>query len=228
MTGEAPAAIATWTAHRPTGPSEYRDAVPRAHAALLHRVVAGTHHVTREQCCVRGHAGGDATKGHVGVRNQRLLGLGSLERAEHRAVAEGARAIARVVGAAQAEEARPAGSVVATEDPVAHAHARDVRAGGDHGSDELVADREAGLHLDPAVVDVEVRAADAGRLDLDDRIVARVERRLGAILDSDDAGRLEGDRSHRPGMMSARCGPERPLPPAVAEEALARVLAEAA
>ena len=60
-------------------------------------------------------------------------------------------------------------------------------------ADELVADHEAGLDLHAAVVDVEVRAADAGRLDLHDRVVGREQLGLGPLFDPHLAGRLEGD-----------------------------------
>ena len=77
------------------------------------------------------------------------------------------------------------------------ASSRDVVAGGDDRADELVADREARLDGDAAVVDVQVRAADAGRLDADDASSGSIELRLGLLLDPDLAGRLEGDGAHR-------------------------------
>jgi hypothetical protein len=104
--------------------------------------------------------------------------------------------IALVVGAAQAEEARAAGCVEAPEHTVADAHPRDVLPGGEDRADELVADREAGLDPDAAVVDMQVRPADAARLDLHDRVIAGLELGLGPILDADLAGGLEGDGSH--------------------------------
>jgi hypothetical protein len=59
-----------------------------------------------------------------------------------------------------------------------------------------VAEREAGLDHHAPVVDVEVRAADAGGLHPDDRVVPRRQLGLGTILDPDLSGRLEGDRLH--------------------------------
>src|SRR6202035_1467321 len=98
---------------------------------------------------------------------------------------------------AQAEETRPARRVKATEDAVAGLDARYVRPGVEHRADKLVADRESGLDLHAPVVDVEVRAADARRLDPDDRVAGVLECRLGPIVDPNLAGGLEGDGSHR-------------------------------
>ena len=63
-------------------------------------------------------------------------------------------------------------------------------------ADELVADREAGFDRDAAVVDVQVRAADAGGLDADDRVVGRGELGVRALLDRDATRLLEGDGEH--------------------------------
>ena len=90
-----------------------------------------------------------------------------------------------------------AGGAVGAEHAVADRDARHVVAGGDHLADELVADHEAGLDLDPPVVDVEVRAADAARLDADDRVVGREQLGLRDLVDLDLARGLEGDRAHR-------------------------------
>ena len=87
-------------------------------------------------------------------------------------MAEHPHVVALVVDAAQAEEARAAGGVVTAEHPVAGLDAGHVVAGGEHRADELVADREPGLDLDPPVVDVEVRSADPAGLDPHDRVGA--------------------------------------------------------
>ena len=76
----------------------------------------------------------------------------------------------------------------AAEHPVADGHALDLVADRQHGADELVADREAGLDRHAAVVDVEVGAADAARLDLDDRLVGGRQLGIGLLLDPDLAG----------------------------------------
>jgi hypothetical protein len=60
-----------------------------------------------------------------------------------------------------------------------------------------VAEREAGLDLDPAVVDVQVGAADPGGLHAHDSVVAGEQLRLRTLLYEDLAGRLEGHRLHR-------------------------------
>src|SRR4029077_17617337 len=66
----------------------------------------------------------------------------------------------------------------------------------DHGPDVLVADREARLDRDPAVVDVQVRPADARRLDADDRVGRRLDLGIRLLGEGDLAGRLEGHGVH--------------------------------
>ena len=56
---------------------------------------------------------------------------------------------------------------------------------------------EALLDRDPAVVDVEVGAAHAARLDPDDRLVGRAQLGLGHVVDPHLSGALEGHRPHR-------------------------------
>ena len=65
-----------------------------------------------------------------------------------------------------------------------------------HRPDVLVADRRPRLDRHAAVVDVEVGAADAGRLDPDDRLVGVLEPWLGSLLDPHLARRLESHRPH--------------------------------
>ena len=112
---------------------------------------------------------------------------------ERRAVTEDPRLVALVVLAAHAEEARSARGLEAAEHAIAHVDLRDRVAGGDHLADVLVPDREPGLDLHAPVVDVQVRPADAGRLDLHDRVVGCEQLGLGPVLEAHLAGRLEGD-----------------------------------
>ena len=81
-------------------------------------------------------------------------------------------------------------------DAVADGDPLDVVAGRQHRADELVADREARLDRHPAVVDVEVRAADPARLDPDHRIVGGDDLGIGLLLDPNLLGRLKGDGAH--------------------------------
>ena len=83
-------------------------------------------------------------------------------------------------------------------------------AGRDHLAHELVTDHEARLDLHAAVVDVQVGAADAGRLDLHDRVVGRQQLRLGPLVDAHLARLLEGDRLTRP--LTAAGPPGAPAP----------------
>src|SRR5262249_48938187 len=112
------------------------------------------------------------------------------------AVPEHARVVALVVLAAAAEEATSARGPVAPEDAVADRDLGHGVADLEDGADVLVADREPGLDLDAPVGDVEGGAADPGRVDGDDRVVRREQLRIGAFLDPDLSGPLEGDRAH--------------------------------
>ena len=114
ITFAAPAALAAWTAQRPTGPeAEHGRGVAGPQPGLVDRVPAGAHHVAGEQRDVVGHALGHAPQREVRVRDEHLLGLGALERAERLAVAEHAPLVALVEVAAAAEEALAAGRAVA-------------------------------------------------------------------------------------------------------------------
>src|SRR5262245_56701261 len=130
------------------------------------------------------------------MRHEQQLGLGPPEVAEGLPMAEDPGLVALVELLAPAEEALPAGGPVGAEHPVADRHPGHLVTGRYDLADELVADHEAGLDLDPPVIDVEIRAADAARLDADDRVVRRQHLRLGDVIDLYLAGRLEGDRAH--------------------------------
>ena len=87
--------------------------------------------------------------------------------------------------AARQKQHDPARGLEAAEHAVADGDLRDRVAGGDHLADVLVPDREAGLDLHAPVEDVQVRPADAGRLDPHDRVVGREQLGLGAVVDPD-------------------------------------------
>ena len=177
---------------------EHDGGVTGHQAPVRHGVEPGAHHVPGEQRGVAGQAVGHPAQDQVGLGDEDLLGLRAGERSQRGAVAEHAGLVALVEVAAQAEEAVAAGGVEAAEDAVADADPVDALSRGDHGAHELVADHEAGLDLHPAVVDVEVRAADAGGLDGDDRVVVGQKLGLGHVVDTDLAGSLEGDGLHGP------------------------------
>ena len=169
------------------------DSSPSASTAWI----TGAHHVAGEQGDVVGEPVGDAAQGQVGARDQQLVGLRPLQRAERLAVPEDAAGVALLKVAAAAEEALAAGGAVGAQDAVALGDLADVVAGREHGADVLVADREAGLDRDPAVVDVQVGAADPGRLDPDHGLVGRGHLGLGLLLDPHLARGLVGDRAHQ-------------------------------
>ena len=67
-------------------------------------------------------------------------------------------------------------------------------AGGHHPADGLVALHHPGAGRLPTLVGVEVRAAEAGRLDLDDHVAVGLEHRVGqvgAVLDAPHAAEHE-------------------------------------
>jgi hypothetical protein len=109
--------------------------------------------------------------------------------------------------ATTAEVALAAGRAVAAQHAVALRHLGHRVAGRQHGADELVAEREARLDLHAPVVDVQVRAADAGGLDQHDGVVALEQLRLRPLLDAHLAGGLEGDRLHSGCKVSRRWSP---------------------
>jgi hypothetical protein len=175
--------------------------VARADAGLVDGVPAGAHHVAGEQRGVVGHPLGHPPQGQVRVRDEHLVRLGALQRAERLAVAEHAALVALVEVATAAEEAVAAGRAVAAEHAVALGHLGHGVAGGQHRPDELVPEREAGLDLHAPVVDVQVRAADAGGLDAHHGVVALDQLGLGPLLDPNLARRLECDGLHCTGTL---------------------------
>ena len=89
ITFAAPAALRRLDRAEPDrAEPEHRRRVARPDARLVDRVPAGAHHVAGEQRGVVGHALGHAAQREVRVRDQHLLGLRALERAERLAVAE--------------------------------------------------------------------------------------------------------------------------------------------
>ena len=189
-------------AHR--AEAEHRDRRARLERVRLRRiaadrVVGGPRHVAGEQRHLVREPLGDTAKGQVGLRDEQELRLRSLQRAERGAVAEDPAGVALVVLGAPAVKAAATGGGVGAQHPVGDRDLAHRVAGGDHGPHVLVADHEAGLDRDAAVVDVEVGAADPGRLDPDHDVVGGGGLGLRALVDPNLAGGLEGDRAHRAG-----------------------------
>ena len=126
------------------------------------------------------------------------LGLGAGQLAERLPMAEHAPLVALLVLADAAEEAVPAGGAEAAADAVADRDLRHVVTRRHDRADELVAEREPLLQDDPAVVEVQVGAADAGGVDAHDRVVGRDQLGLGLVFDLDLGRALEGDGAHQP------------------------------
>ena len=94
-----------------------------------------------------------------------------------------------VEAAAACRQERPENAVARGEPPDAVAHL-------DDRAHILVPDHEAGLDHDASVVDVEIGAAESGRLYADDRVAHVANRRLGNFLQTHLARGLEGDGTH--------------------------------
>ena len=90
--------------------------------------------------------------------------------------------VALVVLGPPAVKAAAAGRRVGAQHPVGDRDLAHRVAGGDHRSHVLVADHEAGLDRDAAVVDVEVGAADPGRLDSNHGVVGGDRLGLRALV----------------------------------------------
>ena len=194
MTCAAPAARAAWTAHSPTGPRPSTATLSPGRTGCG-RVEAGAHHVAGEERDVAGHRppgtrrrvrlawGTSACSACVPCRPPRAAPWPKVRERSHlwKLPARQARQMAHATW----KQPR-------TRSPTATERHR--VAGRDDGADVLVADREARLDGDAAVVDVQVAAAHAGGLDADDRVVGGLQLGVGALVDAHLARRLEGDR----------------------------------
>ena len=118
------------------------------------------------------------------------------EVAEVHPMAEGPPALAAVVVAAQAGGAAAAGDEEGAEHAVADGHPGHRVADRQHLADVLVADARPRVDRHAAVEDVEVGAADAARLDRDDRLVRIFEHRLGDLVDPHDPRPLVSHPPH--------------------------------
>ena len=180
-------------AARPIGPAPTIATVsPGCDAAVQHAdLERGREDVGEEQHLLVAQLVGDLVDGGVGERHPRELGLQAVDQvAEDPASAAGAEAVA----ALPAEAAAAARGDAGDEHAVAGLERRDRVADLDDRADGLVAEDRAGLHLGHvALEDVQVGAADRGRVDADDRV-----RRL---LDGRDPGprprRARRDRGRR-------------------------------
>jgi hypothetical protein len=181
--------------------AEHRGGIAGTDVGLVDGVPAGAHDVAGEQRDVVRHPLRHAAQREVGVWHEHLLGLSALKRAERLAVAEDAAVVALVEVTATAEEAVAAGRAVTAEHPIALGHLRDALARRNHRADELMPEREALLDLHPPVVDVQVRAAHAGRLDPHDGVVPLEQLRLRPLLDLHLTRRLKRDRLHTGGTL---------------------------
>ena len=233
MTRSAPSRYALLIANRPDRPaSPDRDRVARLDVAHLGAHVAGRQDVGEEEHLLVGEAVLDLERPDVGERHARELGLAAGKAAGEVRVAERARRRVahhllgergvRIRVLAERPVVVPALPAVAAGDgerddhPIADLELLDRSSDLDHFAHELVAEDVALLHgRDEPVVEVQVRAADRGRRDSDDRVALIEDLRIGDIPHFDvllahPAGRLHR-RTSVSGAWAARCF-DRPCP----------------
>jgi hypothetical protein len=189
--------------HRPA--ADHCHEVARAHICLAHGVIARREDVAHEQhvLVARGRPVplGNLAQREVGLRHAHVLRLGTRqvthhhphpEDAEHHALHELAAAAEPAVAAC--DEERPNRPLPLLE--LGHA----VALGLDR-ADVLVAEHEPLLHLEPAVVGMQVRAADRGVVDAQEDVVRLFDLRARDLLDAHVLGSVEDDclhTGHRP------------------------------
>ena len=137
---------------------------------------------------------GDPVGGGVGVRDADVLGLGAVDAvAEDPAAAFGALPVAPLAAEPAASAAADAGD----QDPVARGEPVDAVAGLVDGADRLVAEDPARADLGHvAGQDVQVGAADRGRVDPHDHVAFVGDLRVGDFLPGPLAGSVVHERTH--------------------------------
>jgi hypothetical protein len=188
-----------------SGPEDEQRAAG-CHVGVLHRLPRGRQHVGEEHEPVVRRTVRHLDRKEVGERDAQELGLAAWHLAVELAVAEqaGPGAVLTVLGglalAVQTLLAHPAGptaDVEGNDHPVAHGELGDVGAHLDHGAHRLVADHIALGHEGcEGVVEMEVRAAQAGRADLDDGVGGLLDHRVLHVGDLHVHASLPGDCSH--------------------------------
>ncbi len=128
----------------------------------------------------------DGVGGGIGERHPHIFGLGAVD---EMAEAPAASTYALPVAGFAAEPAGAARGAARDEDPVADLHVLDAVADGLDGADGFVAEGSSVGHFgDVTFEDVEVRSADRGRVDLDDRVGVFDQNGLGHFLPGLAAG----------------------------------------
>jgi hypothetical protein len=195
MIRSAPRRLAARTAHRPTAPSPTTATVwPASTRAQTAAKLAGGHHV-RERDERAHHLLGmpgarDRDQRRAGQRHADRLALAAVAIArEHAAVHARRRHVVPAV------RARAIAVDVRRDDEIARGDAGHVGADVLDDADELVADRPR-LERRVAAVEPEVRPADAGDDDADDRVGGLDDRRITAITGRDRTGPVEDRCTH--------------------------------
>ena len=198
-----PIRVASW----PTGPSPKTARVsPAGDVGVPNGLPGRGQDVGEVEVALVGHALGHLDRPELRLRHAQQLGLPARHRAVQRRVAEQGRALALLahlgglalgVQAARAHPAGPAGDVERHDDPVADLQVAGLGAALHDHAHGLVAEhvtrgQEGSEHL----VEVQVRAADRGRRDLDDHVVGLLDGGVGDGLDAHVAASLPGQCSH--------------------------------
>ena len=191
----------------PTGPQPKTATVsPGWMFGVLGRHVAGREDVGQHDRRLGAQRVGQHHRANVGEGHAQVLRLAARVAAQEVRVAKdaGGRIAPQLLGhpgvrvAVVAERPEPVLAVPAAaardreghDHPLPHVQVADLRPNLDHDADGLVTQDVALLHSrNPAVVQVQVRAAHRGRSHLDDRILGVDDLRVGHSLDLDDAGR---------------------------------------
>src|SRR6185312_9328710 len=190
---EQPRARDRGQADRPGAHDRHHVAGPHAAGQHAH-LVAGGEDVGQHEDRLVAHAVGDPVGRGVGVRDADVLGLGAVD-----AVAEDPAAAFRALPVASlaAESAGSAPADAGDEHPVSRRQAVDVVTDLVDGAHGFVAEDPARTHLGHvAGQDVQVGAADRGRVDSNDHVAFVGDLRVGDFLPGPLAGAVVHERSH--------------------------------
>lgn len=157
-------------------------------------LVGGGEDVGEQDGVVALHGLGQTVHGQVREGNTDVFGLGAVDQ-----VAQDPAATAQALAARlpPAVVAASAGGDARDEDPVAAVHGAHVGAGLDDFADRLVAQHGSGAYLgDVAFEDVQVGAADGGRVDTHDDVGGLLDARVGDLVPGRLAGAVEHECLH--------------------------------
>ena len=183
-----------------------RDAAAVGDLRVLHGLPGGGQDVGQEEEAVVGRPFGDLDGAVMGLGHAQELGLptghlpvelGVAEEAGPHALVAVLRRLALRLQAVLAHEAMSARDVERHDDAIADREIVDPRADGLDDAHRLVAEHVTGVEKRPHhLVEVQVRAAQAGRGDADDRVGRLLDGRVGDVVDADVAPAMPGQCLH--------------------------------